>query len=108
MSYQSIPLTPAAANQQFTTVLDNQTAQFTLTTTEEGLFADIVYNGVSIAAGRLCLDRTNLNSSPYTGLPQGLFFVDLQGTADPVYTGFGTRYLLLYGDPDDNGGVTFP
>jgi hypothetical protein len=107
VSYQVIPLA-ALALQQFSCVLDNQTAQFTLTTTEDGLFADIVYSGVSIAAGRLCLDRTNLNSSPYTGLPQGLFFVDLLGTSDPVYTGFGTQYLLLYGNPDDNGGVTYP
>lgn len=107
MSYQIIPLA-ALALQQFTCVLDNQQAQFNLTTTDVGLFADIVYNGVSIAAGRLCLDRTNLNSSPYTGLPQGLFFVDLLGTSDPVYTGFGTRYLLLYGNPNENGGVTYP
>lgn len=107
MSYQVIPL-PALANQTFTCVLDTQQAQFNLSTTEEGLFADIVYNGVSIAAGRLCLDRTNLNSSPYTGLPQGLYFVDTLGTTDPVYTGFGTRYLLIYGDPGINGGATVP
>jgi len=107
MTYQVIPVSPVA-NQQFTCVLDNQTAQFNMTTTEAGLFADIVYNGVSIIAGKLCQDRTNLNSSPYTGLPQGLYFADTLGTTDPVYTGFGTRYLLLYGDPDDSGGVTFP
>jgi hypothetical protein len=107
MSYQVIQL-PALPIQQFSTTLDNQTAQFTLTTTDVGLFADIVYNGNSIAAGRLCLDRTNLNGSPYTGLPKGLFFVDLLGTTDPVYAGFGTRYLLLYGDPNENGGVTYP
>lgn len=107
MSYQVIPLT-ALAVQQFSCVLDNQTAQFTLITTEDGLFADIVYKGVSIASGRLCLDRTNLNSSPYTGLPQGLFFVDLLGISDPIYTGFGTQYLLIYGNPAANGGVTYP
>lgn len=107
MSYQVIT-PPALANQQFSCVLDNQTAQFTLTSTEDGLFADIVYNGVSIGAGRICLDRTNLNSAPYTGLPKGLYWVDLLGTSDPVYTGFGTQYLLLYGDPEDNGGVTYP
>jgi hypothetical protein len=107
MTYQVIPLA-ALANQQFSVVLDNQTAQFTLTTTEFGLFVDIVYNGVSIIAGKLCLDRTNLNSSPYTGLAQGLFFVDTLGQTDPVYTGFGTQYLLLYGDPDANGGVAYP
>jgi hypothetical protein len=107
MSYQSIPLA-ALALQQFSCVLDNQTAQFTLTSTDQGVFADIVYIGVSIAAGRICLDRTNLNSSPYLGLPQGLFFVDLLGTTDPVYTGFGTRYLLLYGNPNENGGITYP
>ena len=105
MTYTVVPLQPLA-NQEFSCVLDGQTAQISLTTTDYGLFADIVYNGVVVINSRLCLDRTDLNPSRYLGMPQGLFFVDTQGTSDPVYTGFGTQYLLVYGDPDENGGTS--
>ena len=81
-------------------------AQITLTTTNVGLFATVVYDGAPVATGRLCLDRTDINPDRYRGLSQFLGFVDLQGTTDPVYTGFNTRYLLIYGDPQDNGGTT--
>lgn len=98
MSWVQLPL-PTEPNQQFGAQLDGAFAQITLTTTDYGLFADIVYNGVPVAAGRLCLDRTDINPNRYLGLPQMLTFVDLQGTTDPVASGFGTRYLLLYGTP---------
>lgn len=105
MAYVIIPV-PATPNPQFQCVLDGKQAQIALTTTNYGLFADVLYNGVPVANSRLCLDRTDINPARYLGLPQALFFADVQGTTDPVYTGFGTRYLLVYGDPDANGGST--
>jgi hypothetical protein len=98
MSYTIIPLQPDA-NQTFDCVLDGGDAQINLETTDYGLFADVVYNGVAVSTGRLCLDRTDINPARYNGLPQALFFADLQGTSDPVATGFGTRYVLVYGNP---------
>lgn len=103
MSYTVIPI-QATPITRFSVPLDTGNAQVTLTTTEEGLFADVIYNGVPVALGRRCMDRTNLNPAPYLGLPQGLYFADQRGTTDPVWTGFNTRYLLCYGDPDTNGG----
>lgn len=105
MTYQVIPIQPLAV-QSFACTLDGQQAQFTITSTARGVFADVVYNGVSVIAGRQCLDRTDFNPAKYNGLPQGLFFVDQQGTSDPDYTGFGSRYLLLYGTPTNEGGTT--
>jgi hypothetical protein len=104
MSYTIIPVQPIA-NQTFSCVLDGQSAVIQLETTDYGLYMTVAYNGVSVASSRLCLDRTDINLARYNGLPQALFFADTQGTTDPVYTGFGTRYLLCYGDPDDNGGA---
>lgn len=104
MTYVVIPL-PPQPNPNFSCVLDGLLAQFQLRTTDYGLFADVVYNGAPVATGRLCLDRTDINPNRYFGLPQGLFFVDTIGATDPVYTGFGTRYLLIYGDPSANGGT---
>ena len=98
MSYISIPLAQTP-NQSFSVILDGLSAQIALTTTEHGLFADVIYNGIAVALGRLCLDRVTINPNHYLGLPQFLGFADLQGTTDPVYTGFGARYLLIYGSP---------
>lgn len=105
MAYTNIPAQPVA-NQTFNCILDGKQAQISLTTTDHGLYADVLYDGVPVANSRLCLDRTDINPDRYRGLPQGLFFVDLNGTADPVYTGFGTQFLLLYGDPSGSGGST--
>lgn len=104
MSYITIPLQPQA-NQAFSCILDGQSATIELETTDYGLYATVAYNGVSVASSRLCLDRTNINSAGYLGLPQALFFADLQGQSDPVYTGFGTQYVLCYGNPQSNGGT---
>jgi hypothetical protein len=100
VTFQTIPIQPNA-NQSFSTLLDaNVLTQFNITTTDEGTFIDVTYGGASICMARLCQDRTNLNTAAYLGMPQPLFFADLLGTTDPVYTGFGTRYLLCYGTPD--------
>lgn len=103
MSYQLVPL-PASANATFSAVLDGQDTSITLTTTDSGLFADVAYNGVQVISARLCLDRVDLNPNRYRGMPQALFFADTQGVTDPVWTGFNSRYVLAYGDPDINGG----
>lgn len=104
MAYTVIPL-QQQANQSFSCILDGQSAQITLETTDYGLYASIVYNGVPVATSRLCLDRTNINSAGYNGLPQALFFADTLNGSDPVWTGFGTQFLLCYGNPQSNGGA---
>jgi hypothetical protein len=104
VSYIIIPV-QQQANQSFSCILDGESAQITLETTDYGLFATVVYNGVPVATSRLCLDRTNINSAGYNGMPQALFFADTMDGSDPVWTGFGTRYLLCYGNPQDNGGT---
>ena len=96
MAYTNIPIQPRA-NQTFLCVLDGRTAQIALTTTDSGLFADVLYDGVPVANGRLCLDRTDINPARYRGLPQFLGFADLLGGDAPTWEGFGTRFLLLYG-----------
>lgn len=95
MTVTQIPL-PDAANASFSCLLDNQAADMRLMTTDAGLFIDVVYNGTSIANGRLCRDRTDINTARYLGLKGWLSFVDLQGRTDPVWSGFDSRYVLLY------------
>lgn len=104
MSYQIIPL-PNASNASLAAVLDGQDTTINLTTTDYGLFADVTYAGQAVITGRLCLDRVDINPNRYNGMPQALFFADLQGTTDPVWAGFNTRYALVYGEPAANGGA---
>lgn len=101
MPYTLIPAQPVA-NQELSCILDGVTARITLTTTNYGLFADILYDDRPVASGRLCLDRTDINPDRYRGLPQFLGFADLQGTSDPTFDGFGTRFVLIYGNPPGN------
>jgi hypothetical protein len=100
MSLLQIPLSATDANQSIQVVLDGSTAYIDLMTTDEGLFMTLTYGTTKIMDTRLCRDRTNLNPYTYLGLPQPLFFADLQGASDPEYADFNTRYLLLYGTPD--------
>jgi len=101
MAYTIIPA-QAVANQELSCILDGQLARINLTTTNYGLFADVLYNGVPVSSGRLCLDRTDINPDRYRGLPQFLGFADLQGIDNPTFDGFGTRFVLIYGDPPGN------
>ncbi|MDI2112085.1 phage baseplate plug family protein [Commensalibacter nepenthis] len=68
-----------------------------------GVFMDI-YDGVEpVLTGILCLDRVRLVRSAYLNFPGDLMFVDQEGFNHPVYTGFGTRYLLYALDEGDDG-----
>lgn len=107
MTYTVIPLQPRA-NQTFSCILDGKSAQISLMTTDYGLFANVLYDGQPVSSGRLCLDRTDINPARYNGLPQFLGFADLQGQSDPHWEGFGTRYILIYGNPQANGGTVVP
>ena len=53
-------------------------------------------NDVLIVAGMICLDRVRIVRHEYLGFIGNLVFIDTQGTSDPEYTGFGSRYLLIY------------
>lgn len=98
MAYTIIPA-QAVANQELSCILDGVTARITLTTTNYGLFADVLYDDTPVSSGQLCLDRTDINPNRYRGLPQFLGFADLQGIDDPRFEEFGTRFVLIYGDP---------
>lgn len=108
MSLQQIPV-QQTANQAFSVVLDERNVQITLRTTETGLYISVLSDGVPVVTGRRCLDRTNLiPAGGYLGMPNSLFFADLQGEADPDFAEFGTRFVLLYGDPAANGATVVP
>ena len=51
--------------------------------------------------GVLARNATFMVMTAYLGFVGELFFLDTQGSNDPVYTGLGSRYLLLYVFPSE-------
>ena len=92
---QVIPIT-SDASQTFTIQLGNQNCQINLYQKTTGLFMDLTVNNNPILIAILCLDRVYLVREAYLGFIGNLFFVDTQGTSDPVYSGLGSRYILVY------------
>ena len=64
-----------------------------------GLFMDVLVDNVPIISGVICLNNNRIVRSKYLGFDGDFVFIDaLSSTAptDPIYTGLGTQYLLVY------------
>jgi hypothetical protein len=59
-------------------------------------FIDVYVNDALVVGGVICRNQTLIVRDPYLGLVGDLAFQDLEGTDDPIYTGLGARFALLY------------
>jgi hypothetical protein len=60
-------------------------------------FFDVSLNGMPIKTGIPCYNLCRLLAdTQYTAFVGDFVFVDEQGTSDPIYTGFGGRFALIY------------
>lgn len=59
-------------------------------------YMDLTVNGVQVCSGIICRDRLNVVQITQTVFSGRLFFADMLGDKDPVYTGFGDRFKLFY------------
>lgn len=98
---QTIPLT-AVASQTLTVILNQQTCLINVYEKTTGLFCDLYVNDVLIIAGVICQNLNRIVRDTYLGFIGDLVFFDttLAGT-DPVSTGLGAQYALLYVTPAD-------
>jgi hypothetical protein len=92
---QTVPLKPIK-NQTTQIVLGGQSCVVHVYQTDYGLFLELSVNDEPVIAGVICQNRNRIVRSAYLGFSGDLAFDDTQGTADPVYTGLGSRFLLLY------------
>ncbi len=97
---QVIPL-QAVPNQSLRVNLNGQVCSINVYTLTTGLYLDLYVLGAPIIEGQLCVDRAILVREAYLGFSGDLGFVDTQGTDDPVYTGLGNRFQLVYFLPTD-------
>lgn len=91
----TIPVKPLPY-QSLTVQLGTQQCRITIFQNGEMLLMDLTVNSVRIATSLCCRDRTPIIRYAYLGFVGTLAFVDTMGASDPVYTGLGTRFKLVY------------
>jgi hypothetical protein len=83
-------------SQKMTVTLGGQQCQLAIDQKYGLVFVSISIGGVAVVAFSLARDRVPLVRYPYLGFKGTLAFIDTQGTSDPDYSGFGTRWKLVY------------
>jgi len=98
MTTQTVPLA-AVPSQTLSIVLAGQNCDIALTTLSTGLYFSLTADGNVIVRTMVCRNLARLLlDRGYRGFVGDFVFVDSQGVDDPVYTGLGTRWLLIYND----------
>ena len=97
---QTIPV-QALANQTMQVQLNGQTCTINIFQYTYGLFFTLIIGTTDIVVSVICQNGNRLVRDAYLGFSGDLAFVDTQGSSDPVYTGLGGRYQLLYFAPAD-------
>lgn len=90
-----IPLV-STASQTMAVQLGGQLCRINVYQKATGLFLDLYVADVLIIAGVICENLNPVVRSLYLGFFGDLYFQDTQGTADPSYTGLGSRFRLLW------------
>lgn len=90
-----IPLTPIVA-QSLKVVLDEQSCEISIRERLGNLYMSMVVDSVDSWSNFVCYDRQNIKPYSYMPFSGGLYFVDKEGSTDPVASGLNTRYFLIY------------
>ena len=96
----SIPL-QAVPSQTVSVALNNQACQINVYTLTTGLYVDLLVNDAQIIGGVVAQNLNVIVRDAYLGFVGDLAFADTQGDEDPVYTGLGSRFILVYLFPSD-------
>lgn len=97
---QIIPLQPVP-NQITSVILGDQICRIKVTQQISGIYCDLYVEDFLIIGGVLCLNLNRIVRSEYLGFQGELFFMDNQGEDDPIYTGLGGRFSLMYLSPEE-------
>lgn len=96
----NIPLQAIPSQNILTTLDSGMLVELKLYTRRYGMFLDVYVNTKLEIGAVICQNLNRIIRSEYLNKAvdfEGDFiFKDTQGTLDPVYTGLGTRFLLLY------------
>lgn len=95
----------AVPRQELQAQLGGQNVSLTIAQNFYGLFMDTYLNGGLVVGGVTCQNLNRCVRMGYTGFLGDLVFFDTEGTDDPIYTGLGTRWVLLYFTQDELVGL---
>ncbi len=101
-------IVPAQANpnQAFNVTLGGQQVQLAIYQTDYGLFMDVSVAGTPVANGVICENLNPVVRAAYTGFLGELVWFDSSGAGtDPIYTGIGAQYQLIYLEAADLAAV---
>jgi hypothetical protein len=104
---QTIPIA-AIPNQTLNVQLGGQACILNVYQLAYGLFMDVYIGNTLIVGGVICENLNRIVRSLYLGFIGDLCFFDTQGAQnpqDPIYTGLGSRYQLVYLTPSDLAGA---
>jgi len=97
---QIIPL-KALPNQQVQIQLSGQAVTINVFQQAYGLYVDVYVGANAIIQGVIAENLNRIVRSAYLGFIGDFVFWDAQGSSDPVYTGLGDQYQLVYLDSSD-------
>lgn len=86
----------ATPSQSMRIGLGGQQCEVLINQKQTGVYLSLKVNNVSIINSAICRDRVNIARRDYLPFSGTLAFVDTQGSSDPDYTGFGSRFQLAY------------
>jgi len=92
---KTIPVA-AVSSQIVTATLSSQPCRINLYQKSTGLYLDLYVNDVLKIGGVVCLNGVRIVRDAYLGFIGDLGFYDTQGKTDPVSSGLGSRYVLVY------------
>lgn len=100
-----VPLQAIPSQNIITTLAGGQLVELKIYTRRYGMFMDVYVNGVLEIGAVICQNLNRIIRSAYLNkavdFAGDFIFKDTQGSNDPVYTGLGTRFLLLYITEDE-------
>lgn len=96
----TIPIEPAPS-QVLKVVLNDQNCTIALYQKTTGVYCDLMIDDRVVWLGAVCQNNNPIFNYAYFGFLGQLAFTDTQGANDPVYTGFGDRFQLVYLSPEE-------
>ena len=86
----------AVPSQQMNIVLSQQNCTLKIYQNSGLVYVELAVAGKPLVYAGLVRNRVNLVRGSYLHFIGNLMFVDTQGSSDPVFTGFNSRWLLIY------------
>jgi hypothetical protein len=90
---QIVPLQPVPS-QVLSVILAGQFCKIAVYQKQAWVFCNVSVDDALVVGGVLCHDRCRIVRDG--GFAGDLAFLDLRGSHDPAFAGFGTRYQLAY------------